>query len=725
MPNNTHMTGSLPAGGTMNPPSSAAAVDTAKGIICRQILATPNPVDQRRRIETLAARGWLQLVVAETLLAQPNPAEDSHALQILAFMRGEGRRKRPPREPHASTPTPPTPASGPRDTQLTPKRAQAWAAATITQCAQTVAHAPLHTRDDTLNSQLLRAYRVALLAGSVDPGLYPALNEQILQQFTAATESNGYERDHPGKTDEKLSRLYADAQRLGPADPPIARPHPQQEPTMTDPQQPTHSFIDKDGLLVRQLAEAIAARLDLGYCALDGRFHVYEGGVYRQDTGQIEREVTRLLGDRFRNAHCANATTMLRHLDGTRPVSRDPQPDHINVRNGMINWRTGELEPHSPDYGSTIQLPVTYDPDATCPQFEQFIQQVLPEDCVEQFVWELIGYLLYAGNPLHIAILMYGKGRNGKGTLLRLLDKLLGTQNISTATLHELTENRLSVATLFGKLANLAGDLDSKYLDNTAVFKAITGGDPMQGEYKYGAAFEFTPFAVPVYSTNKAFGSADSSEGWSSRWVVIPFPHVFAGREDRTLDSRLQTDEELSGVLARAVAALPALMARGRFDLPDSVIEAKQGFVESSDTVRSWLWDTYEPDPEGFVSRKDLRDSYTRHCLRSGDRPVSSQNLYNRIEQVGGISPHKRHGERGFVGLRVINAYAPAAGGRGSLGQLGAENALVNTPTRPYRGKGGETAPFAPQSDPSGDSGSLTGADAENAVGQLFGGDPW
>ena len=73
--------------------------------------------------------------------------------------------------------------------------------------------------------------------------------------------------------------------------------------------------------------------------------------------------------------------------------------------------------------------------------------------------------------------------------------------------LHELAENRFRTATLFGKLANLAGDLDSRWLTNTATFKAITGGDAIQGEYKYGAVFDFQPWALPFYSANKAFGS--------------------------------------------------------------------------------------------------------------------------------------------------------------------------------------------------------------------------
>ncbi|MFZ1177387.1 MAG: phage/plasmid primase, P4 family [Mycobacterium sp.] len=182
---------------------------------------------------------------------------------------------------------------------------------------------------------------------------------------------------------------------------------------------------------------------------------------------------------------------MIQFSDTTLRITGEPRPDHINTLNAMVDWRTGALLPHSPDYLSTVQLPVEYDEKAECPAFETFLTQVLPPDCYtptedspQGFIWELIGYTMYSGNPLHIAILLRGIGRNGKGTLIRVLKALLGGNNTSAVGLHDLTENRFRTATLYGKLANLAGDLDSKWINNTAAFKAITGGDTVQAEEK-------------------------------------------------------------------------------------------------------------------------------------------------------------------------------------------------------------------------------------------------
>ncbi len=202
-------------------------------------------------------------------------------------------------------------------------------------------------------------------------------------------------------------------------------------------------------------------------------------------------------------------------------------------------------------------------------------------------------------------------------------------------------------------LANLAGDLDSKWLDNTAMFKSITGNDTVQAENKYGAPFDFMPWALPFYSINKAFGSADSSEGWVARWVVVPFPTSFLGREDRTLDAKLQADAELRGILRRGIEALPALMARGRFAEPTSLQEAKTAFVVASDAIRAWLDEGCELDVNAWTSRRELYRAYCNHTVRDGSKILSAREFYNRMGQVNGIRPAIRTGDRGFSGVRL------------------------------------------------------------------------
>jgi P4 family phage/plasmid primase-like protien len=463
------------------------------------------------------------------------------------------------------------------------------------------------------------------------------------------------------------------------------------EPLDDDAPPPTW-FFDHNGLRALTLADTVMRSITCGFGAVDERFCVYGGGVWTTNNGRIEAEIGRLLGNRYRHSHARNAMDLIRYSPSTTRISCDPVEKYINVVNGMVDWSDGTLHPHSPDYRSTVQLPVEYDPTATCPEFERFLADVLPADCwlphgdSPGFIWELLGYTLFSGNPLHVAVLLFGKGRNGKGTLIRVLKRLLGERNYSTVGLHELTENRFRTANLFGKLANLAGDLDSRWLDNTATFKAITGGDSIQGEYKYGAVFDFAPWALPFYSANKAFGSADSSEGWVARWVVVPFPISFIGREDRNLDARIQTDAELRGILRRGIEALPVLMKRGRFAERDALTDAKTAFITASDAVRSWLGERCVLEPDEWTPRTDLYQDYRHHTSTDGSKVLSARELYNRIEQVNGIRAGGRNGVRGFSGVRLL--------GTGEVAEV-AGVAGTTTPKRLHRGKGIEAATSA------------------------------
>jgi P4 family phage/plasmid primase-like protien len=384
----------------------------------------------------------------------------------------------------------------------------------------------------------------------------------------------------------------------------------------------------------------------------------YGAGVWRPDRRVVRNRAARLMGERYRPSHGHNAEEIvLAYVD---TITCDPIPQLVNFRNGLLDWAAPggpALLPHTPDVPSTVQLAVDYDPGAHCPAFEKFLHEVLPPDMVET-AWELVGYLMYSGNPLHKAVMLSGQGRNGKGTFLRVMLSLLGRRNVTTVSLHDLVNTRFTTASLFGKLANIAGDIDAGYLENTATFKAITGGDTISAEHKGRDRFDFTPWAVPVFSANKIPASADTTSGYLDRWLVVPFPNSFSGREDRWLDAKLHTDEELRGIAARGIAALAGLLERGDFELSESALAAREDFVRRVDQVRTWLSDcahisTAEPH-HPWVARTELYEAYKRWAVRDGHKALRASEFYDRIEAAG-AEPAIVHGTRGFKRIRVID----------------------------------------------------------------------
>lgn len=415
---------------------------------------------------------------------------------------------------------------------------------------------------------------------------------------------------------------------------------------------PDEFFGKGQGLLASKLAASVMAAGPLAH-GRDDRMWVYDGGVWVPGDKELRGRVIRLLGDRYRGSYVKTVQDVV--IDRTDEVKSEPIPEFINFRNGLLNWRTGVLVPHDPKVMSTVQVPVDWDESATCPAFDKFLSEVLHADSVE-FFWEVAGYGLRPGNPLQVAFLLLGSGGNGKSTALGALTALYGQENVSAVSLKDLTDNRFMKADLFGKLANIAGDIDAGYVENTAQFKQITGGDVISAEHKNRDAFTFQSWAVPFFSANKAPGSSDVSDGYLRRWVVVNFPNRFEPVADNRLNVSLTDPAELAGMAVHAVAALRTLVERGTFEYPETVKAAKEEFAQSLDQSREFIAEQCQTGDGLWDSRKMLYASYKGWASGSGHKELGSREFFKRLRQQGYEEKKqgaKAEAERGFAGLRV------------------------------------------------------------------------
>jgi putative DNA primase/helicase len=377
-------------------------------------------------------------------------------------------------------------------------------------------------------------------------------------------------------------------------------------------------------------------------------FWTYDHGVWSAAPKEVRNRVVSLLGPRFRNAHAANAESFVSTLVGE--ISCDPIPDFMNFANGMLTWRTGELQPHGPHYGSTVQFPVEWDPEAKCLGFDDFLDSILSPDYVE-LAWQMIGYLMYSGNPKHKAFLLVGSGRNGKGTLLRVVNALLGANNVASESLDDLINNRFAAFNLFGKIANIAGDIDATYQQQTAAFKKLTGEDQYAAEQKYADRFQFQSWAVPVFSANKIPGSADTSYGYLSRWMVMEFDRRIQPEE--IIDGLSSTlISELPGIAAKAVGYLGEVIHGAGFKNDGDVAHGKEAFEEEIDQVRQWLNECTMPVTSGGENRTLAYSSYKMWAASQGNVVLKAREFFSRIENAG-YKQVKVRGDRQISGFNI------------------------------------------------------------------------
>lgn len=385
----------------------------------------------------------------------------------------------------------------------------------------------------------------------------------------------------------------------------------------------------------------------------------HTGEVYRfSDTGvwvpQAEREIARrtihLLGERFRPEHAKTIEFMVRAQE-PRFTDENLDTRYLNLPNGLLDWRTGTLVPHDPMVNSLIRIPTNWNPNAKAKKTLKWLKQVFPADAIE-FAIEVIGYCLYYDNPLHKAILLYGSGRNGKSTYLRLIEQLIGRQNVTSRSPQDLDASQFQAISLYGKLANLAGDVDPHVFKSTEKFKKLTGGDTFTAERKHhGRHYEFRCRAKTIAAFNQLPRTRDTTEGFFSKWIVVPFTQFF-DKPIPDLILKLTTDEELEGLLVLAVQGLQRLMARGRFEIPPSVAKATEEFRMIADPVHAFVDECIEQG-KGFTPRQDVYDSYQRWCILNNHYKLSARQFYERFIAVAAPRAVTRHGTRGYRDIKV------------------------------------------------------------------------
>ena len=305
---------------------------------------------------------------------------------------------------------------------------------------------------------------------------------------------------------------------------------------------------------------------------------------------------------------------------------------------------------------STVQLPIRWDEDATCPFIDEWLAEVFPDDAIE-LAFEILGYMLYNDNPLHKAILLYGSGRNGKGTFIRLARMLVGHRNISAVTPQDLDASQFSSAQLYGKLANLVGDVDPRIFKSTERFKQLTGGDYMMAQHKHKDPFDFLCRALMVAAFNALPRTADTTEGFFSRWVVVPFTGFFpAGVADPSMVERLTRQGELQGLLRASVGALQNVMRRGSFTIPPSVKKATEQFRIEADPMRAFINERVKEDKYAFTPRNDIYADYAAWSISNGYHQMGASVFYERLLSAVEYSVKviTLHGAKGYRGIRLV-----------------------------------------------------------------------
>ncbi|MBI6090022.1 phage/plasmid primase, P4 family [Clostridium perfringens] len=384
-------------------------------------------------------------------------------------------------------------------------------------------------------------------------------------------------------------------------------------------------------------------------------FLIYENGVYNISG---EKEAGRIIMDYMLPNYCIMASIRDCRDQWDILVSKDfddfnRNPYLVNVRNGLLDIRDMSFKEHTPSYLSTVQLNVEYNPQVDCPQFKKFLNEVL--DCkLIPLVQEIVGYLLTTNTVSQKAFVFWGPARTGKSTLLWVVEYLLlGKKNVSNIPWQEIGD-KFKTAELLGKLANVFSDLPSKSIDDTGIFKVVTGEDYLMAEKKNKNPFKFKPFARLVFSCNELPRNyVDRTEGFYRRLIIVPFSRqIDKSKIDKSLKYKFQREKE--GILNWALEGLKRLY-ENNFEFSENELTdgVKKEYKRENNNVISFVEECCEIDSLFSCSRIEIYEAYKEFCVEAGLKALSQIKFNKELEGNFNITRSRSGKLRLWNGVRI------------------------------------------------------------------------
>lgn len=408
-------------------------------------------------------------------------------------------------------------------------------------------------------------------------------------------------------------------------------------------------IIDEDGAALRSMIAVVGAR-----------FHACTA---IEDLDQRKKAAAWCIGcegnDKMRSA--LNVAGSLEAFS-TTVAKYDRDPFVAAAIGATIDLRAVMHRAVSRDDFLTMHLGATYDPEATCPRWLQFLDEVFAGNAeLIAFIQRAAGYCLTGDTREQCLFLCHGLGMNGKSVFLSVLMKLLGdyADNASFETFDADRRNESSndLAKLRGKrLVTVIETEQGKRLAEARV-KAVTGQDTISCRFLYGEYFTYRPAFKIWLAMNHLPVIRGTDKGIWRRIRLIPFSQDFEDRQDKTLETALE--QELDGILQWALEGLRQWNQRG-LDTPSIVNENTARYRADSDQIGRWMNENCVQVSSVSMTVAQAYQNYKTWCEGTGETPVSQTKLGRTLKEKGfdQASPGNTRTWIG-IGLRADPAESP------------------------------------------------------------------
>lgn len=256
----------------------------------------------------------------------------------------------------------------------------------------------------------------------------------------------------------------------------------------------------------------------------------------------------------------------------------------------VIELRTGRTRPPTADERVTRRLGV--DPGEGRPAlWLETLDETLPPDAIPWFR-RFVGCCLTGHTRDHVFLFAFGVGRNGKSTVMRVVEKLLGTYWCGIPAYGLVGRNSQQqhpewLARLDGARLATVAELPDGVQWHGPLLKSLVSGDTMTARQMHRGSFDFSPVCKLIVTGNEMPRIARVDLAFASRLVLLPFGNTFVGKDvDTTLPEKLAV--ELPRILSWALAGCREYLSDGLGDKPRSAVHAGTAYLDEQDPLPRW-----------------------------------------------------------------------------------------------------------------------------------------
>jgi putative DNA primase/helicase len=338
----------------------------------------------------------------------------------------------------------------------------------------------------------------------------------------------------------------------------------------------------------------------------------------------------------------------------------------LNVANGTLDLRTGDLRRHNPEDRITAGLSVAFDANARCDDLDRFLNRSLGgARSTLEFLERWLGYCLTGETSEQKLLMALGPGSTGKSTLIEMFAALLGDYAKAIPYDALLRQDRRcagprpELARLVGCRLATASEVSEGAVFDAATLKSLTGGDRIAVRDMYSRTFDLDVTFKIMLAANCAPRIERAGTAERRRILVLPLQCAISEEEENTsLPQRLRQPDALAALLAMAVRGCAAWLGDGLRSC-EAVEQATTSYWSGADASHQeagvldrFLTACCELVPSERVSSESLRRALHAFTSRESQPMLSDRRIAAFLREHG-CQPFRTPRVRGWSGLRL------------------------------------------------------------------------